>query len=124
MTLFISTSVQFNLPPGLLSSVCYVETGHNIQAIHYNDGHGNSIGICQIKYKTAKWLGFTGTEQELLNPATNIYYAAAYLSYQRRRYKGAIHKAVIAYNYGHAGSLTTTEYQLKVYKQWQLAGSN
>src|SRR5882757_11341219 len=117
--IFIATSTQFNLPPGLLASLCFVESGHDIQAIHYNDGNGNSIGICQIKYKTSQWLGFKGTEQELMNPSTNIYYAAAYLSYQRHRYQGSIHKAVIAYNYGHAGHLTSTEYQVKVYKVWQ-----
>ncbi len=116
--IFIATSAQFNLPPGLLASVCFVETKHDINAVHYNDGQGNSIGICQIKYKTAKWLGFKGTEQDLMNPAINIYYAAAYLAHQHRRY-GNVQQAVIAYNYGHAGGLTTTEYQVKVYKQWR-----
>lgn len=116
--LFIATSAQFNLPPGLLSSVCYVETRHNIQAMHYNDGVGNSVGVCQIKLRTAQWLGFKGTEQELLEPSTNIYYAGAYLAYQARRY-GSINKAVIAYNYGHSKNLTTTEYQVKVFNKWR-----
>lgn len=118
MTVFLSTSIQFNLPPGLLASVCYVETRHNVQAVHYNDGQGNSVGICQIKLKTAQWLGFRGTEQELLDPATNIYYAGAYLNHQRNRY-GNVQQAVIAYNQGHSGGLTTTEYQLKVFKVWR-----
>jgi len=120
--LFIATSAHFNLPPGLLSSLCYVESTHNPQAIHYADGSTNSYGVCQIKYETAQWLGFEGTEEELMQPANNIYYAGAYLAYQRQRYHGAINKAVIAYNRGHAKNLTTTEYQANVYRVWRTAG--
>lgn len=122
--LFISTSLQFNLPPGLLASICYVETGHNIEAIHYRDGSSrNSIGVCQIQLRTAQWLGFKGTEEQLMAPAVNIYYAAAYLNYQRQRYN-SIDKAVIAYNYGHAKDLQTTGYQVKVYKVWKQGDAN
>lgn len=116
--LFIATSFQFNLPSGLLSSLCYVESGHEIEAFHEHDGEGNSVGICQIKLKTAKGLGFKGTEKDLMVPATNIYYAAAYLSWQRRRYHGSITRAVIAYNIGNAKGLSETEYSVKVMNQW------
>lgn len=118
-TLFIIVSAQFNLPPGLLSSLCYVESRHDLNAYHSDDGRGNSVGICQIKIDTAKDLGFKGTEKELMKPENNIYYAGAYLQHQRTRYNGSITKAVIAYNIGHAGSLTTSKYQYKVFKQWR-----
>lgn len=116
--IFIAASVQFNLPPGLLASVCFVETRHDIQAVHFNDGGDDSIGICQLHYTTAQWLGFKGTKVELLDPSTNIYYAAKYLAKQRNRY-GNVQQAVIAYNQGHAGGLTTTEYQVKVFTVWR-----
>lgn len=117
VTLFMSTTVKFNLPPGLLSSLCYVESTHNIEAIHHDDGHADSLGVCQIKYATAKTLGFKGQPIDLMNPKTNIYYAGKYLRHQLVRY-GSIEKAVIAYNIGSAKSLTTTVYQRKVFKRW------
>ncbi len=98
--------------------MCYVESSHRIAVIHHNDGDGHSLGICQIKLKTAKWLGFKGTEKELMNPKVNIYYAGKYLKHQIRRYK-SIEKGVIAYNFGHAGVLTTSKYQVKVYAIWR-----
>lgn len=116
--IFIAASAHFNLPPGLLASVCFVETRHIASVVHYDDGGSNSIGICQIKYKTARWLGFKGTEEDLLDPATNIYYAAAYLHYQQNKYGNSV-QAVIAYNYGHAKNLTTTAYQRKVFEVWE-----
>src|ERR1700692_3723359 len=95
--LFILYSAQFNLPDGLLSSLCYVESGHNIEAVHLADGNGNSIGACQIKLKTARFMGFRGTEKQLMRPDVNIYYAAWYLRYQINRYR-SVRKGVIAYN--------------------------
>lgn len=119
--LFISASVQFNLPPNLLSSLCYIESRHNISAISLDDGGSNSVGVCQIKLSTAQWLGYKGTEQALMTPRVNIYYAAKFLVKLRDRYGGDINKAIIAYNLGHAGQLTRTKYSDKVITQWRLA---
>ncbi len=110
--------MKFGLQPKLLSSLCWVESKHVITAIHKDDGTSNSVGICQIKLKTAKWLGFKGTEKQLMNPETNIYYAAAFLSYQQHRYN-SITKAVIAYNIGNAKGLTSTKYSVKVLTRWR-----
>ncbi len=117
-TLFLTTSQQFGLPAGLLESLCYVESKHDINAIHKNDGDGNSVGICEIKLKTAKWLGFKGTEKELMQPKTNIYYAGKYLAKQINRYHNVV-KGVIAYNIGHAGCLTYTSYSDNVIALWR-----
>ena len=77
------------------------------------------MGVCQIKLKTAKWLGFRGTEKQLMDPSINIYYAGKYLAKQLHRYT-SIQKAVIAYNIGNAKNLTTSKYQAKVFKRWEL----
>lgn len=116
--LFMSTTMQLNLPPGLLSSVCFVESSHRISAIHKDDGPEDSLGICQLHYSTAKWMGFKGTPQQLMEPHNNILYAGKYLKYQLNRYK-AVNKAVIAYNFGNAKSFTTTKYQVKVFNKWR-----
>lgn len=118
-TLFMIVSAQFNLPAGLLNSLCFVESNHNITAVHHDDGRGDSLGICQIKIDSARQLGFKGTEKELMKPENNIYYAGAYLQHQRTRYNGSITKAVIAYNIGSAKNLTNSKYQTKVFKQWR-----
>jgi soluble lytic murein transglycosylase-like protein len=117
--LFLITTAQYGLPAGLLSSLCYVESGHRVEAVHKHDGNGNSVGVCQIKLKTARTLGFKGTEKQLMDPKINIQYAGKYLNHQIKRYHGSTVKAVIAYNQGHAGSLTTTHYSVKVIKQWR-----
>lgn len=116
--IFITTTLQLGLPTNLLSSLCYVESKHDINAIHHDDGTSNSVGVCQVKLKTAKWLGFKGTEKQLMNPKTNIYYAGLYLKYQLKRYK-SIEKAVISYNKGNAKGLTSSRYQVTVFKQWR-----
>lgn len=117
--LFMLTSVQLNLPSDLLSSVCYVETGHRESVIHRKDGQGDSLGVCQIKLKTARQMGFKGSEEQLLLPVYNIHYAGLYLSHQIKRYHGNLKKAVIAYNLGHTNNLTSTKYQRKVFKYWR-----
>ncbi len=119
ISFFILISAQFNLPPGLLSSVCYIESTHRPAAISHNDGGTPSFGVCQVKYKTAKWLGFKGTPSQLMNPEVNIFYAGKYLHYQLKRYHGNTAKAVIAYNFGNAKNLTTSVYQRKVFNRWK-----
>lgn len=121
--IFIATSVQFNLPQGLLSSLCFIETRHKVTAVAPNDGATTSYGICQVKYETAVWLGFKGTTKQLMEPKTNIYYAAKYLAKNIARYNGHIEKAVIAYNQGHAGKTIKTNYSTKVFNQWRLASN-
>jgi soluble lytic murein transglycosylase-like protein len=117
-TLFLAATINHSLPVGLLESLCYVESKHNVNAVHRDDGNSDSLGVCQIKYRTAQYMGFKGTRQQLMLPTVNIYYAGKYLRHQLNRY-GSIERAVIAYNLGHAGRLTSTKYQVRVYEQWR-----
>jgi soluble lytic murein transglycosylase-like protein len=112
--LFVAATIQFNLPSGLLSSLCFVESRHNVAAIHHDDGNTDSIGICQVKLATARDFGFEGTAEELLSPKANIDFAAKYLAHQLKRYNGQVVPAVIAYNQGSARGLTRTRYSDKV----------
>jgi soluble lytic murein transglycosylase-like protein len=113
----------FQIPAGLLSAISYVESRHNPKAIHRHDGDGDSLGAFQIKFKTAKSLGFKGNEKHLQLPLTNAYWAALYLDHQRKRYGGDLRKAVAAYN---AGSLKMNDkkqirniiYVTKVFSAW------
>lgn len=120
---FAAATQTFSLPPGLLSALCYVETSHNPKAIHKDDGKGDSIGLCQVKLATAQMLGYKGTARGLLDPKTNVYYAAAYLTLNMKRYNRDIRKAVAAYNAGthredSKGLTRNRKYVSKVFKAW------
>jgi soluble lytic murein transglycosylase-like protein len=100
MLTFASVTQSLNLPPKLLNAICYTESNYNVNAVHYHDGHGNSVGVCQIKLATARQFGFKGTERSLKDPSNNILYAGRYLQYQLTRYNGNVFKSVGAYNSG------------------------
>ena len=101
MLAFAMTTSSLQLPPDLLSAICYVETKHVVSSIHKNDGGSDSLGICQVKLTTAKDLGFKGTAYELQhNNNVNIHYAGKYLQKQLRKY-AEINKSISAFNAGH-----------------------
>ena len=85
--------------PALLSSICYVESGHNPAAIAHHDGGSASYGLCQIKEATARGLGYGGSVGGLMDGATNAYWAAKLLKYHHKKW-GSWKKAVSAYNAG------------------------
>lgn len=116
--IFWTQANTFALPPGLLESVCYVETKHDIAAYHPTDGGSPSIGICQVKLQTARSLGYRGTEKGLMEPTTNVFYAAKYLRYQIDRY-GNVERGVVAYNRGNATRMRSSGYSTKVMTKWR-----
>jgi soluble lytic murein transglycosylase-like protein len=117
IVLFTTATQAFNLPQGLLPALCFVESGYDASAVHEDDGGSDSLGICQVKYSTSRWMGFEGTEQELMQPRNNIWYAAKYLAYQINRY-GEVERGIVAYNRGHAKDLRSSRYSGRVIKQW------
>jgi len=83
----------------LLLAICTHETG--LQNVVVPNDHGTpTYGLCQIKSGTARDLGYEGKDEGLMDPQTNIKYAAIYLKKQLNRYHGNIHKAIAAYNAG------------------------
>lgn len=120
--MFIAATTANDLPEGLLSSLCYVESRHRVEAVHQDDGSSSSLGVCQIKLNTARLLGFKGTETDLLKTGVNIKYAAKYLGKQYRRYDGDVIKAVAAYNagsYRHKNGMPiNNQYVKKVLTLW------
>lgn len=98
-TAILLAALIVGIDPELLSAVCYVESGHKVDAYVHNDGGSPSYGQCQIKMDTAKDMGFNGTKAQLMSPGTNALYAAKYLRYQHKRY-GLWSSAVISFNAG------------------------
>jgi soluble lytic murein transglycosylase-like protein len=99
---FKFAAMKANVDTQLLRAICFVESGFKARAVHHNDGtDGNtSYGICQLKLRTAKDMGFTGKVAQLRQASTNIQYAAEYLAFQLERYDNNVAKALIAYNRG------------------------
>lgn len=122
---FASATATFNLPPGLLASICYVESNHVVSKVNTNDNGSSSYGVCQLKFHTARQMGFKGDQAKLLNPQVNVYYAARYLSHQHHRYRGDVLKTIGAYNAGsyrlsrRTGAPINQEYINKVLKVWE-----
>ncbi len=118
-------TISLQLPPGLLSAVCYVESHHNPEALHLDDGTEPSVGLCQLHPSTAKLMGFKGTNKELMNPNVNAFYAGKYLKRQLIRYHGDTNAAVAAYNAGRhnidkKGRTRNSRYVRKVYAAWEV----
>lgn len=123
LLLFFNVTAQLELPPGLLSATCWVESNHKVNAVNVDDGGSSSYGACQIKLETAQMLGYTGAVKKLKDPAVNVYWAGRYLKYQLDRYDGDPRKAVAAYNAGThrvnaKGQIKNRKYVEKVFKAW------
>jgi len=98
--IFLAATASHHLPPGLLSAVCYVESRHTVIIINRYDGDSPSYGICQLKFETAKQVGYTGNADSLLSLKTNVEYAARYLAHKIELNDGDVIKGVAAYNAG------------------------
>lgn len=123
VALFALFSVSYELPPGLLSALCFTESSHRVKVVRIKDGGTDSIGVCQIKVGTARTMGFKGTAVQLSDPKTNIKFAGRYLKRQIDRYEGDIRKAVAAYNTGtfrpdENGLPLNKKYVMKVFNYW------
>lgn len=95
---FESIEAALNIPFGLLSALCMVESNHqNVMVPH--DGGSPSYGICQMKLATAKFFRRDATAKDLMKPAVNAKLAGLYLRKQFERYGNWCH-AVAAYNAG------------------------
>lgn len=98
-TIILMAAKKAGISGALLLAICTHESGlKNVLVPH--DGGSPTYGICQIKYDTAKMIGFTGNAKDLMTPEVNAKWAAQYLKYQKARYDGDWVKSVAAYNSG------------------------
>lgn len=123
LLIFASETLANHLPPKLIDAVCYTESHYDVKAINPDDGRSSSLGVCQCKLSTAYFMGFRGTEAQLMDPRINAHYTARYLRYQLSRYSGDVRLAVAAYNSGTArvkedGTVKNQGYVNKVFKSW------
>jgi soluble lytic murein transglycosylase-like protein len=96
----ISRHAQMNgVPEALVHRVVIRESRYNARAI----GRGGAMGLMQIKYSTARAMGYTGSPAGLLDPDTNLTYAVRYLAGAYRAAGGNASRAVAYYASGYHG---------------------
>jgi hypothetical protein len=95
---FKRAATAHGLPETLLLAVARGESDFDARA----RSKANAYGLMQILWPdTARHLGIERLS-ELLDPCTNVEAGARYLKELLRRYRGNLHRALAAYNYGPA----------------------
>ncbi len=93
---FRRAAATHDLPETLLLAVARGESDFDPGA----RSEANAYGLMQILWpQTAKHLGLTRLSQ-LLDPCTNVEAGARYLKELVQKYRGNLHRALAAYNYG------------------------
>ena len=86
-----------NVPETLIHRVIRRESNYNPQIV----GRGGALGLMQIKYATARGMGYAGSPSGLLDPNTNLTYAVRYLAGAYRVAGGNENRAVGYYAGGY-----------------------
>jgi hypothetical protein len=103
---------KVGIPRELLLSICWGESSFRLNQTHL-DGASLSYGICQVKLSTAQYMDKVYKHKHLItsarleNTKINAFYAAKYIHYQLKRYKGDWKLSVDAYNKHNAVSKHT-----------------
>lgn len=84
------------VPEALVHRVIQRESGYNPRAAN----RGN-LGLMQIRYATARGMGYTGPASGLLDANTNLTYAVPYLANAYRVAGGNTDRAVSLYSSGY-----------------------
>lgn len=97
----IARHAQMNgVPASLVHRIVLRESRYNPRAV----GRGGALGLMQIKYATARAMGYTGSPSGLLDPETNLTYAVRYLAGAYRVAGGSQGSAVSNYARGYYGA--------------------
>ena len=109
------------LPPELAEAVVTIESRWNPKA---RSGAG-AIGLMQIKYATARGMGYGGSVSGLYEPKTNITFGLAYLAGAHKLAGGDICGTILRYHAGHGAarmSASTKRYCATAKKLMAAAG--
>jgi soluble lytic murein transglycosylase-like protein len=88
---------KHGVPIALAHAVVTVESNYDPTVT----GGGATIGLMQIKYPTARGLGFAGTAKELYDPATNLEWGMKYLGGAYKLARGDTCGTILRYQAGH-----------------------
>jgi len=95
----IAAQAQANgVPVSLIHRVIMRESRYNARAVS-----GGNYGLMQIRLGTARAMGYRGSAEGLLDPATNLTYAVRYLAGAYRAAGGNESRAAALYARGYYG---------------------
>lgn len=92
-----NTAVAHGVPLELAHAVVRVESNYNPGLT----GRGGTLGLMQIKYATARGIGYSGTAKALMDPAVNLEWGMRYLAGARKLAKGSVCGTILRYQAGH-----------------------
>ena len=87
---------EFNIDPGLLHSIAYVESRYNPSAV----SPAGAKGMMQIMPATARRLGLQGSEEQLFNPLVSLHLSSTYLRILYDLFGNDLELVLAAYNAG------------------------
>lgn len=109
-------SDHFKVERALMLGLIMWESGFNTnEQLFEKNVNDFSVGLCQVRYETAKGMGFKGKLADLFDPYTNVYYGARYLSERLHENNNNYPDSLSAYNAGHVsknllGQYTNADY--------------
>ena len=105
-SLIAAKAAAHGVPAGLANAVVRVESNYNPRVT----GRAGEVGLMQIKYQTARGLGYTGTRAALYDPATNLEWGMRYLAGAQRLAGGSVCGTLAKYQGGHGTRGTRTSH--------------
>lgn len=102
------------LPVELVHRVVKRESSYNPRA-----RNGSNLGLMQIKYQTARGVGYNGPASGLMDAETNLTYATRYLAGAYRAAGGNQNRAVAFYASGYHGRGVPREQRVATTTPWQ-----
>jgi soluble lytic murein transglycosylase-like protein len=99
-TIINSYAASYGVPVALANAVIRVESNYQPNTT----GSAGEIGLMQIKFETARGLGYTGSRQALYDPDTNIRWGMKYLAGAHKLGNGTTCGTILRYNAGHGAT--------------------
>ncbi|HWK01593.1 MAG TPA: transglycosylase SLT domain-containing protein [Xanthobacteraceae bacterium] len=86
-----------NIPADFVRAVIRIESDWDVNLT----GHAGEVGLMQIKPSTARAIGYTGSDETLYEPDTNIRWGVKYLAAAYQLAGGDLCRTVLKYQAGH-----------------------
>ena len=96
-SLIAAKAAAHGVPGELAKAVVRVESNYKAHVT----GRAGEVGLMQIKYQTARGLGYTGTRAALYDPATNLEWGMRYLAGAHKLAGGSLCGTLAKYQGGH-----------------------
>lgn len=105
-----SEAAKQGVPVSLAISIAKAESNFRCSAV----GRAGERGVMQIKPRTARGLGYKGSNSGLNNCAIGIHYGMIYLKQAYRKAGGNIYRTALLYNAGIHSKKKSSPYAKKI----------